>query len=302
MNVAITGSTGLIGSALVPRLTSGSHGVVRLVRGAPAMGSAERVARWDPATGAVEPGLDGVDAVVHLAGESVAGGRWTEARKRRIRDSRVGATRRLCETLARLPRLPRVLVAASAIGYYGDRGDEVLREESPPGVGFLPEVCREWEAAAEPAARRGIRVVHVRIGLVLSPKGGALAAMLPAFRLGLGGPVGTGAQWMSWIGMDDALGAILHALMNEALAGPVNLVAPAPVTNREFARTLARVLRRPAIFPFPAFAARAVFGHQMADELLLASARVVPERLQATGYAFRDVTLEGALRRLLERQ
>ena len=300
MNVAITGSTGLLGSALVPRLTSGGHGVVRLVRGTPAPASAERVARWDPDTGAVEPGLDGVDAVVHLAGESVPGGRWTQARKQRIRDSRVRATRLFAETLARLPRPPRVLVAASAIGYYGDRGDQVLREESPPGVGFLPEVCREWEAAAEPAARRGIRVVHLRIGLVLSPKGGALAAMLPVFRLGLGGPVGSGAQWMSWIGMDDMLGAVLHALMNEALAGPVNAVAPAPVTNREFTKTLARVLRRPALLPFPAFAARAVLG-QMADELLLASARVEPARLQATGFAFRDATLDGALRRLLGR-
>jgi len=300
MNVAITGSTGLIGSALVPRLTSGSHGVVRLVRAASPTGSAGRVARWDPDTGAVEPGLNGVDAVVHLAGESVAGGRWTEARKRRIRESRVGATRRLCETLARQPTPPRVLVCASAIGYYGDRGDEVLREESPPGAGFLPDVCREWEAAAEPAARRGVRVVHLRIGLVLSPKGGALAAMLPVFRLGLGGPVGAGAQWMSWIGMDDTLGAILHALMNEALAGPVNAVAPAPVTNREFAKTLARVLRRPAMLPFPAFAARILLG-RMADELLLASAHVAPARLQATGFAFRDATLEGALRRLLAR-
>lgn len=300
MNVAVTGSTGLLGSALVPRLTSGSHGVVRLVRGTPATASGERVARWDPDTGAVEPGLDGVDAVVHLAGESVAGGRWTEARKRRIRESRVHATRRLCETLARLSRPPRVLVAASAIGYYGDRGDQVLREESAPGAGFLPEVCREWEAAAEPAAQRGVRVVHLRIGLVLSPKGGALAAMLPVFRLGLGGPVGAGAQWMSWIGIDDTLGAILHALMNEPLAGPVNAVAPAPVTNREFAKTLARVLRRPAVLPFPAFAARLLLG-QMADELLLASARVEPARLRATGFAFRDATLEGALRRLLTR-
>lgn len=300
MIVAVTGSTGLIGSALVPLLTSRGHGVVRLVRRTPVAASVERVAHWDPDTGAVEPGLDGVDAVVHLAGESVAGGRWTEARKRRIRESRVGTTRLLAETLARQPTPPRALACASAIGYYGDRGDEVLREESPPGTGFLPEVCREWEAAAEPAVRRGIRVVHLRIGLVLSPKGGALAAMLPVFKLGLGGPVGSGAQWMSWIGMDDTLGAILHALTNEALVGPVNLVAPAPVTNRELARTLARVLRRPAIFPFPAFAARLLLG-QMADELLLASARVVPARLQATAYAFRDATLEGALRRLLGR-
>jgi uncharacterized protein (TIGR01777 family) len=299
MSVAVTGSTGLLGSALVPLLTSRGHGVVRLVRATPAEASAERVARWDPDTGAVEPGLDGVDAVVHLAGESVAG-RWTEVRKRRMRESRVRPTRLLCETLARQPTPPRVLVCASAIGYYGDRGDEALREEGAPGSGFLADLCREWEAAAQPAARRGIRVVTLRIGIVLSPKGGALAAMLPVFRLGLGGPVGSGAQWMSWIGLDDALGAILHALMNEALVGPVNLVAPAPVTNREFARTLGRVLRRPAMFPFPAFAARLVLG-QMADELLLASARVVPARLQATGYAFRDQTLDGALRRLLGR-
>lgn len=301
MIVAVTGSTGLLGSALVPLLTSGGHGVVRLVRGAPATASGERQARWDPDTGAVEPsGLAGVDTVVHLAGESVAGGRWTEARKRRIRESRVPATRRLCETLARLPQPPRALLCASAIGYYGHRGDQVLREESAPGAGFLADLCREWEAAAEPAARRGIRVVHLRIGLVLSPKGGALAAMLPVFRLGLGGPVGAGAQWMSWIGIDDMLGAILHALMNEPLAGPVNAVAPAPVTNREFAKTLARVLRRPAVLPFPAFAARLLLG-QMADELLLASARVEPARLRATGFAFRDATLEGALRRLLAR-
>ncbi len=298
--VAVTGSTGLIGSALGPRLAAGGHSVVRLVRGPSAAAPGERRARWDPDTGAIEPGLAGVDAIVHLAGENVAGGRWTEARKRRIRESRVEATRRLCETLARLPSPPRVLVCASAIGYYGDRGDEVLREESAPGEGFLPDVCREWEAAAEPAARRGIRAVHLRIGLVLSAGGGALAKMLPVFRLGLGGPIGAGAQWMSWIGMDDMLGAILHALMNEALAGPVNAVAPAPVTNREFAGALARVLRRPAVFPFPTFAARLLFG-QMADELLLASARVVPARLQATGYAFRDQTLDGALRRALGR-
>lgn len=297
MIVAVTGSTGLIGSALVRSLAAGGHRVVRLVRAGSPAGRSEPAVRWDPATGEVGPGLAGVDAVVHLAGESVAA-RWTEARKRRLRESRVPATRRLCDTLARLPRPPRVLACASAIGYYGDRGDEVLREESPPGSGFLAGLCREWEAAAEPAARRGIRVVRLRIGLVLSPRGGALAAMLPPFRLGLGGPVGAGAQWMSWIAMDDAIGAVVHALATEALAGPVNLVGPAPVTNREFAATLGRVLRRPAILPFPAFAARALFG-QMADELLLASARVVPARLQATGYTFRDPALEGTLRRLL---
>jgi len=299
MLVAVTGSTGLIGSALVRRLAAADHRVVRLTRGSTsALAPGERAARWDPGTGAVEPGLGGVGAVVHLAGESVAGGRWTEARKRRIRESRVGATRRLCETLAREPDPPRTLVAASAIGFYGHRGEEVLREESPPGAGFLPDLCREWEAAAEPAIRRGIRVVHIRFGVVLSREGGALAAMLPLFRLGLGGPVGSGAQWLSWIGMDDALDAVLHAIRTESLVGPVNLVAPAPATNRDFARTLARVLRRPALVPLPAFAARALFG-EMADELLLASARVVPARLTATGYAFREPALEGALRRVL---
>ena len=301
MLVAVTGSTGLIGAALVPRLAGAGHGVVRLVRGAPRPALAERLVRWDPDTGGIEPsGLDGVDAVVHLAGESVAGGRWTAAKKRRIRESRVPATRALCETLAQLREPPRVLVAASATGYYGDRGDQVLREESAPGASFLAGVCREWEAAAEPAARRGIRVVHLRIGIVLSPQGGALAALLPPFRLGAGGPVGSGAQWMSWIGLDDTAGAVLHALVNDAVTGPVNVVAPAPVTNREFARTLGRVLRRPAILPLPAFAARLLLG-QMADELLLASARVLPARLQATGFAFRDATLEGALRRILGR-
>jgi uncharacterized protein (TIGR01777 family) len=261
----------------------------------------ERAVSWDPAAGAIDStGLVGVDAVVHLAGESIAGGRWTEARKRRIRDSRVSSTRLLARALAQLASPPRVLVAASATGYYGDRGAEVLREESAPGAGFLAGVCREWEAAAEPAARHGIRVVHLRIGLVLSRDGGALASLLTPFRLGAGGPVGSGAQYWSWITLDDLLGAILHALTTEALAGPVNAVAPNPVTNREFAKTLGRVLRRPALLPLPAFAARLVLG-EMADALLLASARVVPARLQATGYAFRAPTLEGALRHELGR-
>jgi uncharacterized protein (TIGR01777 family) len=302
MLVAVTGSTGLVGGALTPRLAAGGHQVVRLVRPATtALLPGERAVSWDPAAGAIDStGLVGVDAVVHLAGESIASGRWTEARKRRIRASRVGSTRLLAEALARLARPPRVLVAASATGYYGDRGDEVLREESAPGSGFLAGVCREWEAAAEPAARHGIRVVHLRIGLVLSRAGGALASLLTPFRLGAGGPVGSGAQYWSWITLDDLLGAILHALTTEALAGPVNAVAPNPVSNREFAKTLGRVLRRPALLRLPAFAARLVLG-EMADALLLASARVVPARLQATGYAFRAPTLEGALRHELGR-
>jgi len=300
--VAVTGASGLVGSALVTGLTSAGHRVVRVVRGAGAASVAgQRLARWDPESGALEPSeLAGADAVVHLAGESVAGGRWTEAKKRRIRSSRVDVTRRLAEALLRLERPPRLLVSASAVGYYGDRGSEILREDSAPGPGFLAEVCREWEAATDPAARAGIRVVRLRIGMVLSRRGGALGAMLTPFRLGAGGPVGSGVQWVSWIAIDDLVGAILHALATESLAGPVNAVAPEPVTNRELARTLGRVLRRPALLPLPAVAARLLFG-QMADELLLASARVEPARLRATGFTFRHARLEDALRHELGR-
>jgi len=300
--VGVTGASGLVGSALVTGLTSAGHRVVRVVRGAGAASVAgQRLARWDPESGALEPSaLAGADAVVHLAGESVAGGRWTEAKKRRIRSSRVDVTRRLAEALPRLERPPRLLVSASAVGYYGDRGSEILREDSAPGPGFLAEVCREWEAATDPAARAGIRVVRLRIGMVLSRRGGALGAMLTPFRLGAGGPVGSGVQWVSWIAIDDLVGAILHALATESLAGPVNAVAPEPVTNRELARTLGRVLRRPALLPLPAVAARLLFG-QMADELLLASARVEPARLRATGFTFRHARLEDALRHELGR-
>ena len=303
--VAVTGSRGLVGSALAPALAAAGHRVLRLVRGAaaapaaPAVGA--RVARWDPESGALDSSaLAGVDAVVHLAGESVAGGRWTEAKKRRIRSSRVDGTRGLAASLARLERPPRVLVSASAVGYYGDRGAELLREGSAPGTGFLAEVCQEWETATEPAARARIRVVRLRIGMVVSRRGGALAAMLTPFRLGAGGPVGGGTQWVSWIAIDDLVGAILHALDTASLAGAVNAVAPEPVQNRELARTLGRVLGRPALLPLPAFAARLLLG-QMADELLLASARVEPARLQATGFAFRHPTLEDALRHELGR-
>ncbi len=301
-SVAVTGSTGLVGAALTVALARGGHRVVRLVRsGTATRAPGEHTVRWDPGRGTIDAaGLEGVDAVVHLAGESIASGRWTAAKRLRIRDSRVGATRVLAEALAGLERPPATLVAASAVGYYGDRGDEVLREESAPGGGFLADVCREWEAAAAPAARRGLRVVHMRIGMVLAATGGALAALLPPFRLGLGGPVGSGRQWMSWISLDDLVRAILHALATASLAGPINAVAPAPVTNREFARTLGRVLRRPAVLPLPAGAARLLLG-RMADELLLASARVVPARLEAAGFTFGDATLERALRRLLAR-
>lgn len=299
MNVLVTGSTGLVGSALIPLLSSGGHRAIRLVRSQPRPG--EDAVRWDPAAGTVETaGLEGLNAVVHLAGENIAAGRWTAEKKARIRDSRVKGTRLLCESLARLSQAPKVIVCASAIGYYGDRGEEILREESAPGTGFLAEVCREWEAAAEPAVKRGMRVAHLRFGVVLSPAGGALAKMLFPFRMGLGGVLGSGGQYMSWIAVDDAVGSIHHALVTETLKGPVNAVTPHPVTNREFTRTLGRVLGRPTLFPMPAFAARLAFG-EMADELLLASTRVEPTRLLATRHAFRYPDLEAALRHLLGR-
>jgi hypothetical protein len=299
MKILVTGSTGMVGSALVPFLAAGGHDVVRLVRGDAPPGAP--AARWDPAAGRIDSGgLEGLDAVVHLAGENIAAGRWTAARKARIRDSRVNGTRLLAGALARLQRRPRVLVCASAVGFYGDRGDEVLRETSHPGTGFLPEVCREWEAAAEPAARAGVRVVNARIGFVLSPSGGGLKKMLPPFRLGLGGPIGDGRQYVSWVSIEDVTGVILHAVRSQALVGPVNTVAPNPVTNREFTRTLARILSRPAIFPMPAFAARLAFG-ELADAILLSSQRVEPARLKASGYEFRHPHLDDALRALLGR-
>lgn len=299
MKVVVTGASGLIGSALVPFLTAGGHQVTRLVRSRPRPGAAE--VRWEPMAGSLDPAsVEGADAVVHLAGENIAAGRWTAARKAAIRESRVRGTQTLCGALAKLSRPLQVLVSASATGYYGDRGDELLREDSAPGTGFLAEVCRAWEAATEPAVQKGIRVVLLRFGIVLSPAGGALAKMLTPFKLGVGGVVGTGKQYMSWIGIDDAVGAIHHALQTEALRGPVNAVAPHPVTNAEFTATLGRVLGRPTLLPLPAFAARAAFG-EMADALLLASTRAEPARLLATGYPFRHPHLEGALRHVLGR-
>jgi uncharacterized protein len=298
MHVAVTGSRGLVGSALIPFLATGGHRVTRLVRGEPA--GPDEVG-WDPARGLADPSrLDGVDAVVHLAGENIAAGRWTPARKAEIRRSRVEGTRRLSEELARLVRPPKILISASAVGFYGDRGSEILTEDSQPGNGFLFEICQAWEAATGPASQAGIRVVNLRFGMVLSPAGGALQKMLPPFKLGLGGRIGSGAQFMSWIAIDDAVGAIHQALSTESLRGPVNAAAPTPVTNAEFTRTLARALRRPAFMPVPSFAARMAFG-EMADALLLASARVIPVRLRESGYHFRFPELEGALRYLLQR-
>ena len=300
MKVAVTGATGLVGSALVPFLLSGGHEVVPLRR-ASATGPGGDTPSWDPETGTLAAAVaDGLDAVVHLAGENIAGGRWTAARKARIRDSRVNGTRHLAEALAALAEPPRTLVVASAIGFYGDRGDDVLDETSAPGEGFLPEVCQAWEAAASPAREAGIRVVHLRIGIVLTPAGGALGQMLFPFRVGVGGVIGSGRQYMSWVALDDVLGGVLHALRTEDLAGAVNMVAPNPATNREFTKTLGRVLRRPTIFPLPAFGARLAFG-EMADALLLASTRVEPARLRNAGFALGYPDLEGALRHVLGR-
>lgn len=298
MNILVTGASGLIGSALLPFLTAGGHRVTRLVRSQPRSG--EMAVRWDPVAGTLETSaLEELDAVVHLAGENLAE-RWSAEKKTRIRDSRVKGTRLLSQALAQLAKPPKVLVSASAIGYYGNRGEEILTEESPSGSGFLAEVCRAWEAATEPALQKGIRVVHPRFGIVLSPAGGALGKMLPAFRMGVGGILGSGRQYVSWIALDDAVGAIHHMIMTETLQGPANAVAPNAVTNQELTKTLGKVLGRPTLFPMPAFAARLMFG-EMADELLLASTRVRPAKLQATGYGFRYPELEVALRHLLEK-
>jgi hypothetical protein len=299
MHLIVTGSTGLVGSAATRRLAAAGHRVRRAVRSRPAPGSDDIF--WDPAAGVLDPAsLGGVEAAVHLAGESIAGGRWTAQKKARIRDSRARGTRLLSETLARLPKRPRVLVCASAVGYYGDRGSEVVTERSVPGRGFLAEVCRDWEAASAPASAAGIRVVTLRCGVVLSPSGGMLGKLLLPFRLGLGGRVGGGGQYMSWIELDDLVRVIEHALAAESLSGAVNAVAPHPVTNLEFTRTLGRVLSRPTIFPLPAFAARSALG-EMADELLLSSARVEPQRLLESGFVFQHPTLESALRHVLRR-
>ena len=296
MNILVTGAGGLIGTALVSSLIASGHEVTRLVRGQPKPG--EKAAHWDPMAGSIDASaLEGVDAVVHLAGENIAE-RWTAAKKARIRDSRVRGTQLLCETLTRLSSPPKVLVSASAIGYYGDRGEETLTDDSPPGRGFLSEVCRAWEAATEPARQQGIRVVPLRLGVVLSTAGGALAKILPPFRLGLGGVLGSGRQYMSWIALDDVVGAIQHAIVTDALQGPSNAVAPRAITNQEFTKTLGKVLGRPTAIPLPAFAARLMFG-EMADELLLASARVQPTKLLASGYRFRYPELEEALQQLL---
>lgn len=297
LHVAVTGASGLLGSAVRRRLEAAGHRVSRLVRRTAGPGEIS----WDPAAGSLNPAaLEGIDAVVHLSGENV-GARWTTARKARIRSSRVASTRLLSETLAGLQRPPQVMVSASAVGIYGNRGDEVLTEESPlgdPDRDFLVAVTREWEKAAEPARVEGIRVVHSRFGVVLSPAGGALKKMLLPFRLGLGARLGSGKQWMSWISIDDAVQAVHQALIDDGLQGPVNVTSPEPVTNRDFTRTLARVLSRPALFAVPESALRLALG-EMARATILSSARVVPARLLQAGYRFGQPDLESALRHVL---
>jgi uncharacterized protein (TIGR01777 family) len=291
--IAITGASGLVGDQLVPFLRAGGHEVLRLVRRQP-RGYDEIF--WDPAAGRIDAAaLEGIDAIVHLAAESIAAGRWTKKRKAAIRASRVAGTGLLARTLSELRQPPKVLVSASAVGYYGGAGNATLTEDSPAGEGFLAAVCRDWEAASAPAAAAGIRVVLPRFGIVLAGGGGLLARMAPLFRLGVGGRLGSGAQFVSWIGLDDLLGVILHAIADDGLSGPINATAPNPVTNREFAGALGRVLGRPVLASVPARFLRLAAG-ELADDLLLASQRVLPERLRAAGFAFAFPTLEDALR------
>jgi len=298
VKVVVTGSTGLIGTALVRALQARGDEVTRLVRRVPTTGEA----RWDPEGGQIEaPSLEGADAVVHLAGVGIGDHRWSEDHKRAVLDSRVKGTTLLAQTVAALNDKPAVIASASAMGYYGLRGDEVLTEDAEAGTGFLADVCKEWEGATRPAEDAGVRVVHLRTGIVLSPDGGALKQMLLPFKLGLGGRIGSGRQWWSWIAIDDEVGAILHLIDNGTERGPVNVTAPNPVTNEQFTRTLNGVLHRPTLLPTPTFALRAMFGREAVDEMFLGGQRVVPARLQADGYGFRHPDLEGALRHILHK-
>ena len=297
MKILIGGSHGLVGTALVKSLETQGHEVFRLVRHAP---TAKTEVEWSPDRyGIALARIEGFDAVVNLAGESIAEGRWTEDKKRRIRESRVKGTKLLGDALANLTVPPKTFICASAIGYYGNRGEEILTEGSAPGDDFLAEVCVEWEKATALATEKGIRVVNTRFGVILDTNGGALKKMLPPFRLGLGGKIGSGKQWMSWISLDDVVGALNFALDNGALAGPVNFVAPNPVTNAEFTKTLGKVLSRPTLFPIPAFGIKLLFG-EMGEALLLGGQRVAPERLMATGYTFQHAQIEAALRDILK--
>jgi uncharacterized protein len=294
--ILVSGASGPIGTALLPSFHNRGHKVVRLIRGTTS--GLEQVA-WNPAKPIAPESVSGFDAVIHLAGESIAG-RWTADKKAKIRGSRIIGTRNLAQALAQTKDKPQVFVCSSAIGYYGNRGDETLNEKSSPGTGFLADVCREWEAATQAASEAGIRTVMMRTGVVLSPAGGALGKMLTPFKMGVGGKIGDGRQWMSWIDVQDMVGAILHILNTDLLRGPVNLVAPKPVTNTEFTKTLASVLSRPAIFPMPAFAVKLLFG-EMGEALLLGSQRVEPSQLIESGYPFRFSELRASLQNILKK-
>jgi len=299
MRIAVTGSSGLVGRALTEYLLREEHEVVRLVRRA---SSADYEVQWDPAGGELDPAqlerLEGLDAVVHLAGEGIATGRWTAGKMERIRSSRVQGTGVLCEALARLEQKPATLVCASAIGFYGDRMHEKLTEDTPRGTGYLADVCADWEAACDPAREAGIRVVNLRIGMVLDAHGGALATMLIPFKLGVGGNMGNGRQFWSWIILADLVSAIEHCLSTPTLAGPVNATSPHAVTNAQFTRALGRVIGRPTLFTMPAPVARIVLG-KMADDLILASANVLPKQLEYSGFTFEFTEIEPALRHVL---
>ena len=297
MDVAISGASGLIGTALTASLRADGHRVLRLTRGGI---TGDDVIGWDPEAGRIDaPALEGIDAIVHLAGEGIGEQRWTDEQKRRIRDSRVRGTAVLAAAVASRERKPNVFVSASAIGYYGNRGDEVLTEQSAPADDFLAEVCVAWEAETRPASEAGVRTVILRNGIVLDAHGGALAKMLLPFKLGIGGRQGSGKQWMSWITLADEVGAIRHAIDHDSVRGPVNMVAPNPVTNAEFARTLGHVLHRPTVLPTPMLPVKLRFGAELVEALLLGSQRVAPAQLQVTGYEFGSPTLEPGLRQVL---
>ena len=297
MKILVSGSHGLVGKALTHSLTGDGHEVVRLVRHERTFGTLE--VEWHPDQGRIDAAhLEGIEAVVHLAGDNIAAGRWTGQKKQTIRESRVQGTALLSEALASLTQPPSVFVSASAIGFYGNRGDELLTEQSPPGKDFLANVCIDWEAATFAATEKGIRTTHARFGVILDAREGALAKMLPPFRAGIGGKIGAGNQWMSWIALADVIAALKFLLADNTIQGPVNVVAPNPATNAEFTKTLARVISRPAIFPMPAFAARFAFG-EMADALLLASQKVDPAVLEDNGFLFTWPTLEPALQHIL---
>jgi len=291
MRIAIAGASGLVGKALTPLLEAEGHDVVRLVRSWPKAGEIE----WHPNQDSIDTGkLEGFDAIINLAGENVAEGRWTEEKKKKIHDSRVNGTHLLSEAIAKLTTKPRCFLCASATGIYGDRGDETLDEQSESGGGFLAGVCREWEKATEPAHRAGVRVVNFRFGPILARAGGMLEKMLTPFKMGLGGKIGAGKQYISWVAIEDAVAVIKRVLNDESIRGPLNVVSPKPVTNERFTRALGEVLSRPTVMAVPAFAARLAFG-EMADEMLLVSQKVIPKKLQAAGFQLEYSDLETAL-------